>query len=417
MPFPTPRARILAIGDELLLGKTVDTNSTHIAAWLHSNGLRLDRVLVVGDRQADIEDAMRVCARACDLLIITGGLGPTDDDRTRHALAQVMRVPLVERAAAWKEIRRYYERIRPGFQVPESNRRQALMPLGSTALANDRGTAPGMLGRIGRCWAASLPGVPHEMTAMLERLRPRLKRLIRGLRVPAVAEIFCAGLGESTAQELVGHLMTESDPQVGITASERAHLTLRVVGEPRQVRERARELRRRLRQYLLPEPGVPASLVATLAKRRQTITVAESATAGHVVAQLGAVPGVSRVLHATCIAYHEHAKRDLLGVPRALVARHGVVSSEVVAAMAEGARKRASADIAIATTGVAGPSGGTTAIPVGTIWLAVSTAKRTVTRLSSLKGSRERIQARGAAQALLLAWDTVKQHCPGPMRF
>jgi nicotinamide-nucleotide amidase len=408
MPFSPPRARILAIGDELLLGKTVDTNSTHIAAWLHASGLRLDRVLVVGDRQADIEDAMRDCARACDLLIMTGGLGPTDDDRTRHALARVMRVPLVERAAAWNEIRRYYGRIRPGFPVPESNRRQSLLPLGSFALANDRGTAPGMLGRIGRCWAASLPGVPHEMTAMLDRLRPRLKRLIRGLRVPAVAEIFCAGLGESLAQELVGDLMTESDPQVGITASERAHLTLRVVGEPRQVRARAKALRRILRQYLLPEPGVALSLVATLTKRRQTITVAESATTGHVVAQLGAVPGVSRVLHATCIAYHEHAKRDLLGVPKALVARHGMVSSEVAAAMAIGARKRARADIAIATTGVAGPSGGTKSVPIGTIWLAVSSAKGTLTRLSRLKGSRERIQARGAAQALLLAWDTIK---------
>lgn len=400
-----PRARILAIGDELLLGKTVDTNSAHISRWLHDHGLRVEGFAVVGDRQADIEAALREHMRHCELLIMTGGLGPTDDDRTRQALARVLKAPLQERASAWAEVRRYYDRIRPGFAVPASNRRQALLPRGATALANDRGTAPGILARAGRCWMASLPGVPHEMIAMLDRLKPRLRRMLRGLRAPAVAEVYLAGLGESTAQDLVGALMTERDPQVGITASEHAHLTIRIVGKPGQVRERAKELRRRLRRYLLPKAGLAASLASVLEKNGQTISAAESATSGHIAALLGSVPGVSQVLRATFVAYHPRAKQQLLGVSKATIARHGVVSSEVAAAMAEGARKRAQADVAIATTGVAGPSGGSAKTPVGTIWAAVSTKQGTVTRLNRLKGTRERIQARGAAQALLLAWE------------
>ena len=401
-----PIARILAFGDELILGRTVDTNSAWLAQLLGDLGLRVDRLQVVGDRQEDGEAALRAALPGAALVVTTGGLGPTDDDRTRHALAAVMGVPLVHDAEAWRVVTTYWKRLRLGAPPP-SNRRQALMPRGAEALDNDRGTAAGMLARVGACHVACLPGVPHEMQAMASRLGARLGRLVPGLRVPAVRELYLSGLGESSAQELIGDLMTERDPQVGITASEFGHLCLRVVGGRSQVARRTVALRRAVAAHVLPEPGVAASLVAALAKQRATVTTAESCTVGLVAAQLGAVAGASQVLREALIAYHPEAKTRRLGVPPELIAEAGVVSAAVAQAMAEGARHRTGADLALATTGIAGPGGGDAATPVGTVWIAASWRGRTVSRQSSLKGTRQRIQSRAAAQALVLGWDLV----------
>ena len=398
-----PIARILAFGDELILGRTVDTNSAWLACLLNDLGFRVDRLQVVGDRQDDGETALRAAVAGAALVVTTGGLGPTDDDRTRHALAAVMAVPLTHDAAAWRLVSAHWKRLRRGAPPPV-NRRQALMPRGAALLDNDRGTAPGVLARVGACHVACLPGVPHEMQAMAGRLGGTLARLVPGLRVPSVREIHLVGLGESTAQELIGALISERDPQVGITASELGHLCLRVVGERAAVARRTAALRRRVAAYLLPAAGVAASLVATLAKQKATVTTAESCTVGLVAAQLGAVPGASRVLREALVAYHAEAKTRRL--PE-LIASQGVVSAAVAQAMAEGARHRTGADLALATTGLAGPDGGDAATPVGTVWIAACWRGRTVTRRYDLKGTRERIQRRAAAQALVLGWELV----------
>ncbi|HYE04733.1 MAG TPA: CinA family nicotinamide mononucleotide deamidase-related protein [Planctomycetota bacterium] len=401
----TPIARIIASGDEMTLGRTVDTNSAWLADQLGRAGLRVDRMTVVGDAQADVVQAVRSSCDGAALVVMTGGLGPTDDDRTRHALAEVMGVDLVERPGAWRAIERWYAR---SSRTPSpTNRRQALFPRGAAMLANDRGTAPGILARIGACRVACLPGVPHEMRAMFERIAARLPALVPGLVVPHVAELYLAGVGESDVQARIPGLMTESDPQVGITASELGHLCLRVVGRPAQTRRRIAELRARVGEWLLPEAGLAASVVGALRARRWTITAAESCTCGHVVAQLGAIAGVSDVLRASLITYHADAKRDALGVDPALIAREGVVSEAVARAMAEGARRAAGADLAVATTGVAGPGGGSADTPVGTVWVAAATSAGTSARRHQLQGMRDRIQRRAAAMALALAWQAL----------
>jgi len=401
-----PLARILAFGDELILGRTVDTNSAWLAGLLGDHGFRVDRLQVVGDRQDECEAALRSAVAGAALVVTTGGLGPTDDDRTRYALAAVMDVPLVHDAAAWRVVSAFWRRLGRGAP-PASNRRQALMPRGATVLDNDRGTAAGMLARIGACQVACLPGVPHEMQAMAARLGTRLARLVPGLVVPSVGEIHLAGLGESTAQELIGGLMSERDPQVGITASELGHLCLRVVGGRTEVARRLTALRRLVAPYVLPAPGLAASLIATLEKLGATVAIAESCTVGLVTAQLGAVPGASCVLREALVAYHAEVKTRRLGVAPGLIARAGVVSAEVAQAMAEGISHRTGADLALATTGIAGPDGGDVSTPVGTVWLAACWRGQTVTRLTSLKGTRERIQRRAAAQALGLGWEVV----------
>jgi len=398
---------VLAIGDELLLGRTLDTNSAHCARWLHDHGLRVDALTVVGDRQDEIESALRRAADGAALVLCTGGLGPTDDDRTRHALAAVMGVALAERPAAWRAVQVHFQRLRPGAVIAATNRRQALMPLSAHMLVNDRGTAPGLLGRVGNAWVACFPGVPHEMVAMLDRLGRRLPVLVPGRQVPAIGELHVAGLGESRAQVLIGDLLSERDPQVGITASELGHLTLRVVGSRSQVRERLAALRRCLRGYALPAEGLAPSLIAHLVRARATITAAESVTCGHILARLGAVPGASLALAVGFVTYADAAKTTLVGVPARLIRRHGVVSAEVATALARGARRSARATIALASTGVAGPDGGSVQTPVGTVWLACASAGGVLTRKLSLTGNRERIQRRAASEALLLAWEVV----------
>ncbi len=400
-------ARILAVGDELLLGRTPDTNSAHIARWLTDRGFHVDRTVVVGDPQRDIEAALKAATHGAALVLITGGLGPTDDDRTRQALAAVMGVKLSERPAAWARIRRWYRTNLPTRPIPEINRRQALAPRDAELLVNDRGTAPGLSARVGRCRVACMPGVPHEMMAMLARLDRPLKRWFPRLRRPAIGEVWIAGVGESAAQELIGDLLTEQHPQVGITVSEKGHITLRVVGTASEVKDRTRALRHALAPYLLPADGPAASLVTLLAKDGRTIAAAESCTCGQVVAQLGAIAGASAVLRESLVAYHEGVKRARLGVTPALLRRRGVVSEAVAAAMALGMRRHARADLAIATTGVAGPGGGTPATPVGTVCMAVADRSGVAVKTIRVRGSRERVQARAAAQALVLAFEVA----------
>lgn len=403
MPSPL-RARTLGIGDELTLGRTVDTNSSWLARHLADRGLAVAGMATVGDGEAAIVRAIRTAARDADLVVCTGGLGPTDDDRTRHALARAAGVPLEERPAAWRHIVGWYAAHRPGLAVPAANRRQALFPRGAVILANDRGTAPGMLCRIGRAWVACYPGVPHEMRAMHEAFERRLPRLLRGLQRPAIGEVWFAGVGESQAQERLGDLLSEAEPMVGITVSELGHITLRAVGTSAQVRARLPRLAAAVAAWRLPAAGLAPSLVQRLTADGRTITCAESVSGGHIAAQLTAVPGASAVLRAGFLTYANAAKTRLVGVPARDIARHGVVSEAVALAMARGARRAAGADLAVATTGIAGPGGGSAEQPVGTVWVAAADRKQAVARRLQIRGERTRIQARAAGEALLLAW-------------
>ena len=408
-----PTVRILSIGDELVLGRVTDTNATFLCRLATDHGFRVLGAQQIGDGETAITAAMLTAAHDADLLLVSGGLGPTDDDRTRHALAAAMGVALLEHAPSWAVIVARYRRVAPEREIPPNNRRQALMPKGARPLPNDRGTAPGLVATLRlphkrSAIVAVFPGVPHEMKAMAARFAAGLRKKFPGLTVPTVAEVWFAGIGESAAQQRLGDLLTVSSPQVGITVSELGHLTIRVVGSARVVATRVRALRACLDGFLLPHAGLAPSLVAALAKRKATITAAESCTGGHVAALLTSVPGASVVLHESLVTYHATAKQKHLGVPAATL-RAGVVSADCVRAMASGARERSGATIAVATTGFAGPTGGTTDCPVGTVWLAVATTAGCATRKVFIQGTRERIQARAASAALQLAWDLVQK--------
>ena len=367
-------------------------------------GFKVLGVRQTGDDQAGLVAAIRESTDV-DLLLISGGLGPTDDDRTRQALAEAMGVALRPHAPSWRAICSRYAQVAPGREIPANNRRQALLPVGAKPLANDRGTAPGIFACVGMTRIAVLPGVPHEMRAMAERFATQLPRLFRDLRAPAIGELWFSGLGESAAQQRLGGLLTEAEPQVGITVSELGHITLRVVGTKVQVDSRLAEMRPCLDGHLLPAGGLAASLVEKLAHRGATLTAAESCTGGHVAAQLTAIPNASAILRSSQIAYHPAAKIALGVSPN--IARRQTVSEACARQLAAGVRAQARATYGIATTGFAGPTGGTTTDPLGTVYLAVATARGSVARRVFIQGVRERIQARAAAAALQLCWEVV----------
>ncbi len=410
------RAGIVAIGDELVLGRLVDTNSAHIARWCSDHGLQVAGMTTVPDESEAITAALRRFAAGCRLVIVTGGLGPTADDLTREALAAALRTELVFDEECWRQIEDIYARLRPDATVPASNRRQAWLPRGTRPLVNDRGTAPGILAELDACRVACLPGVPHEMRAMLERLDIELESVLPGRRPPTVAEVWFSGLGESRAADRLGDLLRNDACRVGITAHGEGHMTVRIVGDKPVVDERAEAVRSCMADHLLPADGLAPSLVAVCRERGLTISGAESCTCGRIVDAVGAVPGASAVLREWLIAYHDEVKRERLGVTVEDLREHGAVSEPVAAQMARGMQARTGADLVLATSGIAGPGGGSPAKPVGTVWIGLASAlgggsddgPAVTTRLLTIPGDRLRVQSRAAAAALQLAYTAVR---------
>lgn len=384
----TRAAEILAIGDELIHGALLDTNSKWIAGELERVGALVQRVVVVGDDPGQLRAAMaEACGRA-DVVVATGGLGPTLDDRTRDVAAELAGGPLWFDEQSWQQVQQWLRgRGRP---VPDSNRRQALLPPGALALSNPVGTAPGFRLRLLRAELFALPGVPREMQVMLaDHVLPAVAAM-PGLRPVVQQWLRVLGPSEAALGERIEPFMVPGrDPAVGITASG-GLLTVRIVatGQDRAAAAAAcaataAELRPLLGDWLFAEGAVdlPALVIERLQQRGCTLALAESCTGGLLAARLTDVPGASAVLLGGVVAYADAAKQELLGVPAALLQQHGAVSEAVAAAMAAGARERFRADVAVATTGIAGPAGGSAHKPVGTVCfaLAADTGDRTWT--------------------------------------
>ena len=319
-----------------------------------------------------------------------GGWGPTEDDRTRHALATSIEQPLVESASAWRAVQEAYAKVKPDEVAPLSNRRQALLPDQAAFIPNDRGTAPGIWVKGTHAWFAAVPGVPSEMKAMVQQeVLPLIQERWPHVLIPHVVEIPLSGMGESKIQDLLGDLLQPTGTtQVGITASDLGHCLIRVMGEANDAEARAAEIRSCVGTLELPHPDLARCVVEYLEAQAWRVTTAESCTCGHIVARLGAVPGASAVLHQAQVTYHNEAKKDLVGVPEELLQEYGAVSEPVVRAMALGAIKHSMADVAIASSGIAGPGGGSVEKPVGTVWLAVAVGDRVITRCGHLRGGR-----------------------------
>jgi competence/damage-inducible protein CinA-like protein len=400
---------LVTIGTELLLGFTVDTNGAELARALSAAGVTVVRRTSVSDNPDAIREAVRDGLERTGAVITTGGLGPTRDDISKHAVAELFGAPLDFDEAVWAALVERFARL--GRVPVESNRSQAEVPRGATVLRNRWGTAPGLWIEGAPGLVIMLPGVPGEMRKLLEHeVVPRLAERANG-RVIRSRVVRTTGIPESTLAERMGEIERDIAPLSLAYLPGLDGVDLRVSAwqlPPDEADARLAAavalLRERGADYVYGEGEADlAELVLDAARRRGArIATAESCTGGLVGARLTEVPGSSDVYVGGVVAYANELKTGVLGVDPALVAEHGAVSEPVAVAMARGAIERLGADAAVSVTGIAGPGGGSEAKPVGTIWYGVAFEGRVDANRSLLPGTRHDIRARAAQAALHL---------------
>jgi nicotinamide-nucleotide amidase len=402
------RAEILSIGSELTSGQNLDTNGQWLSRRLAEMGIDVGwHTIIADDLDVNVE-AFRLAAHRAQLVLATGGLGPTQDDLTREALAQAAGVELVHHPESLEQIRQMF--ARRGRQMTERNRVQALFPAGAEPLANDHGTAPGIWMTLGQTVVAAMPGVPSEMYAMFHtRVQPRLRALGLGGGVLVQRKVNCFGAGESAVEERVLDLTRRGHvPEVGITVSD-AVISLRILARAAdaaaaqaQIAPVEQTIRERLGNLVfgVEDEELQDVVVRLLGEQEQSLATAESITAGLVANRLGHIPGVSRWLRGGIVAYTDAMKTTLLGVPEELLHKHGAVSAEVAEAMAVGCRERFGTDLAVSTTGLAGPDGDGSGKPVGLVYVGLAWAGGVSSAQFNWGGTRTEIQSRSAKLAL-----------------
>jgi nicotinamide-nucleotide amidase len=404
------RAEILGIGSELVSGQSQDSNSRWLSQQLGLLGIPVAFHTVLGDDMDDHVAAFKAASERAELVLMTGGLGPTQDDLVREALAICAGVPLVEDPDSLAAIAAMFARFRRA--MAERNRVQALFPQGAEPLTNPVGTAPGIWMTLGRATIAAMPGVPSEMRRMFQdEVVPRLRRLGHGGRHIVHRKINLFGKGESDIEREAMDLTVRGRiPEVGITASD-ATISFRITGVGAtegeayaQIDPTAELIYERFGSLVVGEStdDVAEGLFAQLVRTDTTLATAESCTGGLIARLMTAISGVSAHYVGGAVTYSNESKTVMLGVPVELLAAHGAVSPEVAAAMAEGVRTHLGAAIGISTTGIAGPTGGTPEKPVGLVYLGLSTAAGTQTRRLDMGPERPRdfIQIFSAKAAL-----------------
>jgi nicotinamide-nucleotide amidase len=390
------KASIISVGNEVLSGKTIDTNAAYVGRQLILAGLPVVSSYTAADLQEAIVRSLRLAAEDADVVVVTGGLGPTDDDVTRQAFAKLLGTELELKPELLARIEEFFKRS--GLRMPDRNKIQACIPKGAEAIPNEWGTAPGIqLEKDGKLFF-SLPGVPFEMENMFQAsVLPRLKALTRDQAV-AVRRLKCFGAGESAIAEMIGNAMDrDRNPLVNCTVSAGV-ITLEVVAvADSQVKadEMADVETANLRRILgVLVYGIDDETLAEIVGRQLaatggTVAVAESCTGGLLGKLITDVPGSSRYFMRGWITYSNQAKTEDLGVPVDLIEQHGAVSEQVAQAMAQGARRRAGTTHAIAITGIAGPDGGTPEKPLGLVYVSVDGPDGTETQRYVLRYSRQ----------------------------
>lgn len=410
---PLTRAAIVAVGSELLTPSRLDTNSLFITEQLNALGIDVVGKAVVGDDRFELAHLVRTWLERVDLLVLSGGLGPTDDDVTRETVAGVLGRPLAEDPAITERIRARF--IARGFRLPmpEINRRQAMVPSGARVIDNANGSAPGLWIEHGDRVVLLLPGPPRELRPMLLQLAGSLLAERAPARSLVRRVIKITGRIEAQTEEDLQPLYREWErrtPPIAATilaALGQIELHLSVRAATRRDAEEALaaaavEVADVLGRDVFSTDGRPLEQVVgeLLAARGLRIGVAESCTGGLIASRLTDVPGSSRYVERAVVVYSNEAKVELLGVPQELLVQHGAVSEPVAMAMAQGIRARAPVDVGVGVTGIAGPAGGTPDKPVGTVAVATAMAQSARSRLFRFGGEREQIKFQASQAAL-----------------
>ncbi len=405
------KAFILAVGSEMLTPFRVDTNSLFVTEHLNTIGIDVRMKAVVGDDITELTSVLRAALEWADVIVLTGGLGPTEDDLTREAIARVLNLTMSEDEGVVSRIRERF--AKRGITMPEINRRQGLVPAGATLLDNPNGTAPGLWLEHGRTAIVLLPGPPREMKPMFEavvrdRLAPRsggagLFRRVLKITGRTESDV------DATVQPIYGRWLAQAVPIsttiLAVLGQIELHLTASATDRASAelaLDAAVRELQATLGDAIYSVDGLGLETVVgnLLRGRKLTIATAESCSGGLLSSRLTDVPGSSDYVQQGVVCYSNKSKTDWLGVPPALIAEHGAVSEPVATAMAAGIRARTSADVGVGVTGIAGPGGGTPEKPVGTVAIAVSVPGEERVRTFQFFGGRDMVKFQSAQAAL-----------------
>lgn len=393
------KAQIITIGDEILIGQITDTNSAFVSQKMNEAGIHVMKKVAVADKENEIVRALDDALKESDVVLITGGLGPTKDDITKTTLCKYFNVPLRFDEASFQNIEKLFKAR--GREVTELNRMQAEVPENCKVIPNLIGTAPGMWFEKGSAVLVSMPGVPREMKAMMdENVIPLLKEKFK---TPFIfhKNILTQGIGESMLAELIEDWENKLPPDIRLAylpSTGQVRLRLSASGASkediiRRVEEQVESLKRIAGKYIYgyDDDTLEKIVGELLRKKNKTICTAESCTGGYIAHKITSIPGSSDYFKGSVIAYANEVKENILNVGAQLIQKHGAVSEEVVRLMGENALKILNADFAIACSGIAGPDGGTEEKPVGTVWIAVASSLGVKTRLLHLGTGRMKV--------------------------
>ena len=402
-------AAIITIGDELLYGSVVDTNAAYIGQRMTETGIEPVCCMTVGDEDTRIGQALDIVCRQADVVLVTGGLGPTHDDVTKTVIAEAIGQDLVFHPDILDTVEAMF--TQRGMAMPESNRIQAYMPRNAEVIDNPVGTAPGFLVHHKGAAVFVMPGVPREMKKMLnEQVLPRLKEHGEG-RVILHRWIRTTGIGESSLSLVIGDVIDEAEDVKIASLPQETGVNLRLTAEGRSEEEARRRIEtvetRMVAQagehiYGVDDDTLEEVVGRLLLKAGATVAIAESCTGGLVASRMTDVPGSSDYMMEGMVTYSNAAKTARLEVPETTIDRHGAVSAETAAAMARGVRRTSGATYGLSTTGVAGPGGGTPEKPVGLVYLGLATPDGVETRKLMLGPDRQTNKTRAALAALNL---------------
>lgn len=405
---------IICVGNELLIGDTLNTNTQYISQQLTLLGVEVAYQSVVGDHEARLLEAIDIAVKRSDIIVFSGGLGPTYDDMTKETLAKSMSMPLVMDEASLAKIQGFFDRM--GRKMADTNKKQALRPKGGRCLENNNGTAPGIyVEKDGRHFVL-LPGPPSELNPMFqEQVIPILSELSEAVITSRIFKLI--GIGESDLALKIGHIMDVSEnPRIAPYAKTGA-VNIRLTASSLTI-EQGQQMIESTTELLMPyiqdycftyeDKELEEVVVDFLLEKRLTIATAESCTGGLLSSKLVQVSGVSTVFHNGFVTYANEAKTKWLGVDEKLLEKYGAVSEEVAIAMAKGVRVVSDANIGVGITGIAGPNGGTEEKPVGTVHIAVAYENDVFHKKLSLNGLRQKIRDYSALSALALLYEILK---------
>ncbi|MBN1466564.1 competence/damage-inducible protein A [candidate division KSB1 bacterium] len=403
------RVEIISVGDELLIGQTINTNASWIGEQLLNIGLMVEWVTIVGDSAEDLHLALRTAAARADVVLITGGLGPTHDDITKTVVADYFGAALILNEEVLEQVK---ERFRKrGLPMAKVNEGQALVPAGAEVIKNVNGTAPGMVFHRAEQLFYVMPGVPHEMKAMMTNaVLPQLKRQLHGSAI-RVKKLMTTGVPESVLFERLDSLAEIEKYARVAFLPDLFGVKLRLMARGEDEAVAAANLSRAEKMvrekiggdiYAENDLSLEEAIAASLVERGETIAVAESCTGGMIADRLTNIPGSSQFFTGAIVAYSNKLKIDVLRVPAALIEEHGAVSSEVAGAMAEGVRRVAQVDYGLAVTGIAGPTGGSIEKPVGLVFIGYADKDRCVTEKYTFADDRIGNKKRSTQAALNL---------------